>query len=277
MNDQTIPADKVRELAIKYSGDVPTDPHFLLGEIKADLRALLPSQQPTTGLLGRWAKHPEHGDVVCVAERPASGLVKIAFQDNCVLMSVKYATVALSSLTFPEQAAKPEDVPAGEAWLVDVETPFLSLQSVVAIKGLNKMWLTLEGATEVTWCSNGIITLISPLTPERPVFDLQAKYDELNAKYREAQARIKTLEQPSPVWRIEHDWRNLKAGEYAIDKEGYDGIIRRKSDDGSYWLTDESWVFFPEYAPFIVFPSVDAATPEAIEEAKQARDKERGK
>ena len=316
MTDQTIPAEKVRELAEKYDGDMPTDPQFLLGEIKADLRALLPTPpQPITGLLGRWAKHPEHGDVVCVAERPASGLVKIAFKDNFVLMSVGYATVTLDSLTFPHQATHPDDVPAGEAWLVDVNAGELSLKSALAIKDSNDTWLTLEGATRVTLCSNGMITLLAPLTPERPGKDdegflaenerilaaysecaeaLQARYDELDkswcyldgkystlredydaleAKYREAQEKIKTLEQPAPVWRIEHDWRNIRVGEYIIDIDDDTGTVTRLDVRG-HRDTDGDTYASPCFAPFIVFPNKAAATPEAIEEAKRARDKE---
>ena len=380
MNDQTIPAEKVRELKAKYEYDTSGNPERLLDDLLHDLDALLPVQQPTTGLLGRWAKHPEHGNVVCVAERPASGLVKIAFQDNCVLMSAKYATVALSDLTFPEQATKPEDVPAGEAWLVrDVDgREFNALKTSGTFP-----WRFFDGEEGGhDGHRNHAITLIAPLTPERPGKDdegflaenerilaaysecaeaLQARYDELDkswcyldgkystlredydaleAKYREAQEKIKTLEQPStprivateaeyaalpigsmfvdadddvwrkvlsgnwiqevsyqmlsdaklsgttrtvlrygwgdeqPVWRIEHNPDNLRVGEYIIDKDGDTGTVAYRFGS-TEWATDGDARGTDDYAPFIVFPSKDAATPEAIEEAKQARDKEK--
>ena len=364
MTDQNaIPAEKVRELAAKYDGDMPTDAHFLLGEIKADLRALLPTQQPTTGLLGRWAKHPEHGDVVCMWDRPdPEGKMHVRWVDESFPMSTGRYYVPLSDLTFPEQATKPEDVPAGEAWLVDVEDSEESHKSIVALKYACDDWRTSDGVTNCIFWQDSEVTLISPLTPERPgKDDLQVKYDALDknwcyldgkystlrkdydaldAKYREAQERIKTLERErtpitvstreeydalpegsqvqeksgssvwqrrrdglwravrgqccyklhdnitrtvlrygwgdeQPVWRIEHDWRNLRGDEYIIDKNGDPVVTETKHWAGEPWYTDSLASVVPEYARFIVFPNKDSATPEAIEEAMKERDKER--
>lgn len=285
MTDQNaIPAEKVRELAAKYDGDMPTDAHFLLGEIKADLRALLPTQQPTTGLLGRWAKHPEHGDVVCMWDRPdPEGKMHVRWVDESFPMSTGRYYVPLSDLTFPEQATKPEDVPAGEAWLVDVEDSEESHKSIVALKYACDDWRTSDGVTNCIFWQDSEVTLLAPLTPERPgKDDLQAKYDALEDKYREAVEYIAELKpanlhppfgtKTEPAWRIEHSPDNLRVGEYIIDIDGDDGAVTHEWR--GRWDTDGEAYGAPPFAPFIVFPSKDAATPEAILEAKKARGKE---
>ena len=82
-------------------------------------------------------------------------------------------------------------------------------------------------------------------------------------------------EQPALVWRIEHDWRNLRVGEYIIDNCNYTGTVTFHNDlTGG--VTDWGACGSADYAPFIVFPNRDAATPEAVAEAKKARDKEAG-
>lgn len=62
MSDQTIPAEKVRELIEYFEGkDIGIESYGILGRF----RALLPTPpQPTTGLLGRWAKHDAYGDYI---------------------------------------------------------------------------------------------------------------------------------------------------------------------------------------------------------------------
>lgn len=185
MTDQNaIPAEKVRELAAKYDGDMPTDPHFLLGEIKADLRALLPTQQPTTGLLGRWAKHPEHGDVVCVWDEPMEGHITVHYRYKDERTGTLYDQVPLDSLTFPHQTTRPEDVQPGEAWLVDVEDSEESHKSIVALKYACDDWRTSDGVTNCSFWDDNEVTLISPLTPERPgKDDLVWKYASLQQDY----------------------------------------------------------------------------------------------
>ena len=296
MTDQTSPTEKVQELATKYSGDVPTDPHFLLGEIKADLRALLPTPpQPTTGLLGRWAKHEEYGDVVCMWDRPdLEGNMHVRWVDESFPVATGRYYVPLSSLTFPDQTTRPEDVPAGEAWLVNLNRGVIT--RVVALKVDRDAWKISDRSDSVVdlW-SEEFVELICPLTPERPESDLQAKYDALEDKHRKAVEKIKTLEQAldnlravggtwrvcdahpeesKPVWRIEHDWQNLRAGEYIIDKDGDTVVAETKHWMGELWYTDDLAFVAPERAPYIVFRNKYVATPEAIKEAKQARGKE---
>lgn len=287
MTDQTIPADKVRDILRRYDGG-------LTDQLENDLRALLPAQQPTTGLLGRWAKHPDYGDVMCAWDKEKDGWIGIRNRGGNDGTGVELHQVPLDSLTFPHQATKPADVPADQPWLVDVEAAHVTEKNVMGVRNEDGDWrLYCREKAGVDYCTDEGITLVCPLTPERPgKDDLQAKYDdlekrwkhlddlysargsfidELNAKYREAQERIKTLEQPA--WRIEHDHTNLRVGEYIIDCDGDTGVITDKSHSG-YWRTNSWLVAFPDYAPFIVFPNRDAATPDAVAEAKKARDKE---
>lgn len=389
MTDQTIPAEKVRELAEKYD-NAPGNPDRLLVNAIADLRALLPSPpQPTTGLLGRWAKHPERGDVLCVTDEPFDGQVHVFHPHHGRGGSLGYLA-SMSDLTFPHQATKPEDVPADQPWLVDVNTAHVTAHNAVGMRYEDGGWHFLYVEDGLDWdvCPDEGIALIAPLTPERPgkddlvwkyailqqdyahleeeCNDLQDRYDELEkrwnhlddlysargryldeleTKYQEAQARIKTLEQtstprtvateaeyaalpvgsvvhipngfpwtkdddgewksvplgiprssaeiseyniprtilrhgwgdeePKPVCRIEHDWRNLRVGEYIIDRDDDTGtVLFHNKTTGA--VTDWAARGIAFFAPFIVFPSKDAATPEAVAEAKKARDKGMG-
>lgn len=343
MTEQTIPAEKVREL-IKYfeSPVVAVDNR----EAIRFLRALLPTpQQPTSGLLGRWAKHPERGDVVCVTDEPFDGQVQVFHPHHGRGGSLGYLA-SVSDLTFPEQTTDPEDVPAGEAWLVDVggeKYNAVKTNDTFPWRLFNPERNGQDGHL------NRSITLIAPLTPERPASDLQAKYDELEERWKhldglysargrvlddlqdscdslhdahiqltekyslletihndakafieslkrelqEAQERIKTLEQAldnlravggtwrvcddeQPAWRIEaHNPDNFRVGEYIIDIDGDSGTVTPEWIE--LWDTDEDTFGARRFAPFIVFPNKDVATPEAIEEAKRARDKEMDK
>ena len=365
MTDQTIPAEKVRELAEKYD-NAPGNPDRLLVNAIADLRALLPTQQPTTGLLGRWAKHDDYGDVLCMWDKPSRfGKMRVAHVSEGKTSGAEHWYAEFDSLTFPEQTTRPEDVPAGEAWRVlhceDGEFNAVKTSGRFPWRFFNPEIEEHDGF------QNHSVTLICPLTPERPgESDLQARYDALEQKYTElerkhfelgvelsieqqangssndwgdeqtttprivateaeyaalpigsivskpdaphirhavfkkirknkwertgdkvrmadrhmAQMELQVLrygggdEQPKPVWRIEHDWRNLRVGEYIIDKNGDPVVTETKHWAGEPWYTDDLASVVPEYARFIVFPSKDAATPEAIEEAMKARDKE---
>ena len=288
MTEQTIPAEKVRELADKYNGDMPTDPHFLLGEIRADIRDLLPAQQPTTGLLGRWATWTgKDGAVLVCSDCPD--------KNSSVLIATPFATetichrVLLTELTFPEQVTKPEDVPAGEAWLVrDKEgSEFPAIKSA----STTHPWRFFDSEYNVIdGHRSRNITLVSPLTPERPGKDdlqvwydaLKEKYDELETKYREAQARITELEKvsiPCSVTNVS-EYHALPAG--SVVAQPGELNVYAKNDFGGWDRLNTT----------AGFPSLDLAgstrmvlrygwgdkqsVPEAIAEAKQARDKETG-
>ena len=78
-----------------------------------------------------------------------------------------------------------------------------------------------------------------------------------------------------PAWRIEHNLDSIRVGEYIIDCEDDDGTVTHKWRE--HWVTDGDAYGARCFAPFIVFSDKDAATTEAVKEAKRALDKEMGK
>ena len=342
MTDQTIPADKVRELIEHFEGAAISAESR---EVARRFRALLPAQQLTSGLLGRWAKHPEHGDVVCIWDKPMEGRITVWYRNENSPTGSLYDQVPLDSLTFPHQATRPADVPAGEVWRIRdaLGREFNAVKTSSGYHATDSSgytWLFCDGDGDGNAMADKGITLVCPLTPERPVSDLQAKYDALEAKYLEAQERIKTLEKAStpqtvttpeeydalpvgsqvkknhrsyvwlkrpdgmwwtdgvsdklhnnitctvlrygwgdeqpeqPAWRIEHDPKNLREGEYIINNYGDGGTVESWHHDSDRWFVLGGALANPDCAPFIAFPNVGAATPEAVAEAKKARDGE---
>ena len=183
MTDQTIPADKVREL-IERAEVMPS-----YADLLTNLRALLPAQQPTTGLLGRWAKHPEHGDVLCMWDKPSRfGKMRVAHVSEGKTSGAEHWYAEFDSLTFPHQTTRPEDVQPGEAWLMNIHLGDVFHQNQVALKYIEDGWISFTGGTLRYWLEEDI-TLVAPLTPEHPGTDLQARYDELERKHAELQAQ----------------------------------------------------------------------------------------
>lgn len=125
---------------------------------------------PITGLLGRWAKHPEHGDVPITMDRPLeSRAIKIAYlsEEGCEEGMFRY--VSIDDLKFPEQTTRPQDVPVGEAWLIDADNGDNSTTNTPAVKESTGLWITgknNEGGVNA-WSDNEV-TLITPLIPARP-------------------------------------------------------------------------------------------------------------
>ena len=165
---------------------------------------------------------------------------------------------------------------------MDVEDSEESHKSIVALKDAHDDWRISEEITTNFFWHDSEVTLIAPLTPERPASDLQAKYDALEDKHREAVEYIAELKpanlhppfgtKTEPAWRIETDHKNLRVGEYIIDREDDGGAVLGISGRLVHFWSGTSTS--EHYSPFIVFPNREAATPEAIEEAKRARDKE---
>ncbi|AWB84809.1 hypothetical protein [Corynebacterium liangguodongii] len=118
-------------------------------------------------LLGVWAKHPEYGDVMCQWDRPSvDGDMRVSWRDDRTNIGTKVAFIYVSDLTFPHQATKPEDVPAGEAWLVNVNDGHDSGECVVALKYEEDSWCTGDGVVDgEDWWEDRDVTLIAPLTP----------------------------------------------------------------------------------------------------------------
>ena len=138
-------------------------------ELRAALEAMLPKPYPEH-LLGRWAKHPEYGDVVCVWDTPNStGQVMVHRRDEESTVGAGAFYTSVVKLTFPEQTSRPEDVPVGEAWLVNVNDGHYFHTRIIALKDDPDYWRTSEDKTPsgFTW-RNREVTLISPLVPARP-------------------------------------------------------------------------------------------------------------
>ena len=152
------------------------DPKELLDKFRDDhkglvaaLEAALPKPTHPEHMFGRWAKHPEYGDVLIGDDVPIESCVVVIVRDSGRAAGSSRKYVALSSLTFPEQATRPEDVPVGEAWLVNVNDGNDSGERVMALKGGCDYWNTGEGVAGYThWWADNEVTLISPLVPATP-------------------------------------------------------------------------------------------------------------
>lgn len=127
-----------------------------------EARKLLRTTEPPTGLLGRWAKHPDHGNVLITSEKPyLDSSVYVAYLNEVYPYGTGILNVPLEELTFSEQTTNPEDVPPGEAWLAEVNGKQLH-----TIKFIDGDWLAT--GKRPAWRSSSDITLISPLVPARP-------------------------------------------------------------------------------------------------------------
>lgn len=141
-----------------------------LAEQIEQLEDQINNAQPTTGLLGRWAKHPQYGDVLITIDRPldSRGISTVRLSDN-MEGGAAHRLVNIDDLDFPDQTTRPEDVPVGEAWLVDAHNGNDHQPNTPALKINPCLWVTpaRETADENEW-HNWEITLIAPLIPVRP-------------------------------------------------------------------------------------------------------------
>ncbi|WP_408925890.1 hypothetical protein ACKFRT_04415 [Corynebacterium sp. YSMAA1_1_F7] len=138
-----------------------------LAEQIKQLQDQLNNAEPTTGLLGRWATNRDGKQVLITADTPSGGWIETAFVSPDGTTSEK--AEQFDSLIFPEQTTRPEDVPVGEAWLVNADDGDESATNAPAVKGYEGLWVTGEdgkGGTS-TWRDNDV-TLITPLIPARP-------------------------------------------------------------------------------------------------------------
>lgn len=134
-----------------------------LAEQIEQLREQLNNTRPTTGLLGRWATHPELGDVLVVVDRQIDrGLIHVRYPSDTTGDGAQDGYVNLDSLTFPEQTTRTQDVPVGEAWLVDAHNGNDHQPNTPALKINPNLWVTpaRETADENEW-HNWEITLIA--------------------------------------------------------------------------------------------------------------------
>lgn len=124
--------------------------------------------EPTTGLLGRWATHPEYGDVLIADDKSHNGLIQIVYLSSISRNGTYSRTVNIDTLTFPDQTTRPQDVPEGQAWIVDVHNG-AARQRTQALKIDENLWVAdadLIG-DDYEWIDSDV-TLITPLIPARP-------------------------------------------------------------------------------------------------------------
>lgn len=78
-------------------------------DLRAKLEAMLPKPAYPEHMLGLWAQHPEHGDVVCFSDNPNEAeCVLIRWRSDQSPIGVTGELVHVSELTFPHQVTKGE-------------------------------------------------------------------------------------------------------------------------------------------------------------------------
>ena len=204
-----------------------------LEELKQQAKALtekidrledqLNNTPPTTGLLGRWATHPEYGDVLIADDKSHNGLIQIVYLSSISRNGTYSRTVNIDTLTFPDQTTRPQDVPVGEAWLVDAHNGFDTQPHTAALKITPDLWVTptRETADESEW-HNYEITLIAPLIPARPqdtpeTVTTEEEYEQLPS------GSIVAKPEGKPWTRLKHVWAE---GDDIMDSFELAGITR---------------------------------------------------
>lgn len=128
--------------------------------------------KPTTGLLGRWAKDIDDENVLILSDEVnEEGEVSIAYPGARIGGIADIAMRLITDLTFPEETTRPEDVPVGEAWLVNAEGEVGgSAERAKALKVSVDCWALKPVEKSTVWeFENSEVTLIAPLVPARPV------------------------------------------------------------------------------------------------------------
>ncbi|MGJ4079222.1 hypothetical protein [Corynebacterium macclintockiae] len=122
-------------------------------------------KQPRDNLLGRWARHEEYGHVLIACQHADErGGLFVAYPDDGFPDGADGRYANQRELTFPEQTTRPQDVPVGEAWLVDAQDRVRTEKDVVALKTKDDLW-TSSGFLEWT---DDEVELITPLIPALP-------------------------------------------------------------------------------------------------------------
>lgn len=128
------------------------------------------AKQPRDNLLGRWARHEEYGHVLIACQHADErGGLFVAYPDDGFPDGADGRYANQRELTFPEQTVRPEDVPVGEAWLVDATDGYSNQHNTPALKIGASLWVTpIQGTNDESEWHNYEITLITPLIPARP-------------------------------------------------------------------------------------------------------------
>lgn len=128
------------------------------------------AKQPRDNLLGRWARHEEYGHVLIACQHADErGGLFVAYPDDGFPDGADGRYADQRELTFPEQTTRPQDVPVGEAWLIDADEGDFSTTNAPAVKECTGLWITgenNEGGVRA-WSDNEV-TLITPLIPAHP-------------------------------------------------------------------------------------------------------------
>lgn len=192
-------------------------------ELRAALETMLPKPAHPEHLFGRWAKHPEHGDVLIGDDVPIESCVVVIVRDSEKAAGSSRKHVALSSLTFPHQATKPEDVPVGEAWLVNVDNWSHSGERVVALKHASDDWRTGDGVVDDEyWWRDEEVTLIAPLVPARPEPEPQLEHPRTLSSvedYENAPEGTVVAEPGFSAWTKDCDGDWWKGGTWFTDRK----------------------------------------------------------
>lgn len=208
---------------------VSVDPRELLkldnAELRAELEAMLPKPTYPEHMLGLWAQHPEHGRVLVTEDCPDDdGVVRVAWvvAENVRVTNWEYTNV--SELTFQHQVTRPEDVPVGEAWLVDVRDGYCSYTRVVALKLEDGEWRTIGAQTpdECVWTANEV-TLIAPLVPATP------GPTTTEPEYVETEEEYEALPTGSIV------------GDYLAPNKRKPEVLWQKLPDGRWWSVNREY------------------------------------
>lgn len=86
-----------------------------LAEQIEQLEDQINNAQPTTGLLGRWAKHPQHGDVLITSDHATdNGLIRIAHLRSAAMDGACLRSVNIDDLAFPDQTTRPKMCPSAK-------------------------------------------------------------------------------------------------------------------------------------------------------------------
>lgn len=167
--------------------------------------------KPTTNLLGRWATHPYGDDVLIISESVKdNGRVWVTLLTDDAEGGTATIECGLSSLTFPEETTRPEDVPVGEAWLVNIDAGEHQIERSVALK-TSTGWFSRRGVDEKVdcWCSSDV-TLIAPLVPARPVdSDCEPEPETVTTEYDYAElpdGSIVAEDYLFPYWKEDNKW-----------------------------------------------------------------------
>ena len=184
--------------------------------------------KPTTGLLGRWAKDEDGSPALISSDYVRNdGNVWITYLTDRLDGGTDTTLCPLSSLKFPEDTTRPEDVAVGEAWLVNTDDGTYKAESVPAVKIGENDWSS-GGMELMKWWGDDELTLITPLVPARPVdSDRESAPETVTTEEEYAalpEGSIVAEDHLFPYWKEEQGW-GVKGGR--LSNHGMSGTTRQ--------------------------------------------------